>query len=147
LVRGLDHVGIHVDNLERSLSFYQTVFGLTPGARLVLGKERIAFLETGGGEGGEGEGGEGGRLELIEDDRPGRPTGVLDHVALRVDSIAQLLDTLRSHNVELIHQAPLEVPAIGARILFCVGPDGEQIELFELASSAESKPADAAASS
>ena len=38
---------------------------------------------------------------------------------------------LRASGVPLLDEAPVEVPALGARILFCLGPDGERIELFE----------------
>ena len=41
------------------------------------------------------------------------------------------LARLQVHGVPLLDAAPLEVPALGVRILFCLGPDGERIELLE----------------
>jgi catechol 2,3-dioxygenase-like lactoylglutathione lyase family enzyme len=58
---GLHHAGIHVSSLERSLAFYTDVFELTPGPRLRLGSERLAFLRCGRGQ-----------IELIEDGDTGR---------------------------------------------------------------------------
>jgi hypothetical protein len=40
---------------------------------------------------------------------------------------------LRGLGVQLLDQEPIDVPEIGARILFCLGPDGERIELFDAA--------------
>jgi hypothetical protein len=39
--------------------------------------------------------------------------------------------TLRELGVTLVDAQPLVVPQLNARILFCLGPDGERIELFE----------------
>jgi catechol 2,3-dioxygenase-like lactoylglutathione lyase family enzyme len=56
---------------------------------------------------------------------------VVDHLALEVDDLDAWLARLRERGVRLLDEAPIEVPTLGARILFCLGPDGERIELFE----------------
>jgi DNA-binding CsgD family transcriptional regulator len=38
---------------------------------------------------------------------------------------------LRQHGVRLLDEAPVAAPELNARILFCPGPDGERMELFE----------------
>jgi lactoylglutathione lyase len=70
-------------------------------------------------------------LELIADNGPGRPTGVVDHLALEVDDLDTWLLQLREHGVRVLDQQPIHVPALSARILFCLGPDDERIELFQ----------------
>jgi lactoylglutathione lyase len=117
---GLHHAGVHVTDLERSIAFYQAVFGLPVGERLSLGGEQLAFLKVGDAW-----------LELIADGSSARPTGVVDHVALEVDHVDDWLDLLRQQDIRVLDEAPIDVPSLGARILFCLGPDNERIELIE----------------
>jgi lactoylglutathione lyase len=121
-VVGLHHAGVYVASLERSLAFYGEVFGLTVAERFEFGGESLAFLRAGAGF-----------VELIESTVPGsRSTGVIDHVALEVDNLDELVLLLRQHGVTLLDPAPLPVPRLSARILFCEGPDRERIELLEV---------------
>lgn len=119
-VLGLHHAGIYVAELERSIAFYGDMFGLELAEQLTLGAEKIAFLRAGPA-----------RLELIEASGASRPAGVVDHVALEVDNLDVLLQRLREHDVTLLDQGPVAVADLQARMLFCEGPDGERIELFE----------------
>jgi lactoylglutathione lyase len=121
-VVGLHHAGVHVSNLERSADFYQAVFGFHQAVaeRLSLGTEQLVFLHAGDA-----------RIELIADGRGSRETGVIDHIAFEVDDLDEWLIRLRQQDVPLLDEAPVEVPQLSARILFCLGPDGERIELFE----------------
>jgi lactoylglutathione lyase len=119
-VIALHHAGVHVTDLEGSIAFYQSVFRLRLAERLSLGSEQIAFLQAGTSW-----------LELIADGIPGRGPGAVDHLALAVDDLDGWLARLRESGVRLLDEAPVGVAALGARILFCLGPDGERIELFE----------------
>src|SRR5438105_4666102 len=121
-VLGLHHAGLYVASLARSIAFYRDVFGLEVAERLSFGGEELAFLKLGTA-----------RLELIESDAAARPTGVVDHVAFEVDDLDAILEMLRARGVSLIDQAPVAVPGLKARIVFCQGPDGERIELFQYA--------------
>ena len=120
-VVGLHHAGVVVANLERSIAFYGDVFGLEVAERLDVGGERLAFLQVGAA-----------RLELIESaPQAPRRTGLVDHVALEVRDLGGLLRHLEQRGVTLVDREPIDVPDLNARILFCLGPDGERIELFE----------------
>jgi catechol 2,3-dioxygenase-like lactoylglutathione lyase family enzyme len=116
----LDHVGVHVTDMERSVRFYRDVLGLRESVRFRMADETLTFLAAAGGW-----------LELIQDGMPRRPTGVVDHVALRVDDVASMLARMRAHGVQVLDEEAIEVPEINARIAFCTGPDGERIELIE----------------
>jgi catechol 2,3-dioxygenase-like lactoylglutathione lyase family enzyme len=118
-VVGLHHAGLRVSNLERSIVFYHDVFGLELAERLSFGAEQIAFMSVGSSH-----------LELIEAAGAARPTGVVDHVAFEIENLAAWLHRFRTL-VTLVDQAPVLVPRLHARILFCLGPDDERIELFE----------------
>jgi lactoylglutathione lyase len=118
-VRGLHHAAVYVADLQRSIAFYGEVFGLQVLERLAWGDEDLAFLGVGSA-----------RLELIESAAE-RSTGIVDHVAFEVVDLDALVHTLRERGVTLIDAQPLLVPQLNARILFCTGPDGERIELFQ----------------
>ena len=120
MVLGLHHASVHVTNLERSIAFYEAVFELRVIERLALGFEQLAFLMAGKS-----------RVELIADGTARRDTGVVDHLAFEVDDLDGWVPRLRERGVRVLDEAPVEVAALGARILFCLGPDGERIELFE----------------
>jgi catechol 2,3-dioxygenase-like lactoylglutathione lyase family enzyme len=116
----LDHTGVHVTDMERSVRFYCDVLGLREAARFTMGAESLAFLQAGSGW-----------IELIADGGAPRGAGIVDHVALQVEDVETTLKRLRAQGVVLLDEAPVEVPEIGARIAFCEGPDGERIELIE----------------
>ena len=116
----LDHAGVHVTDLERSVAFYRDVLGLREQSRFTFGSERLVFMSAGDGW-----------VELMADGGPGRGSGAVDHLALRVEDVTSFAARLRDAQVELLDDAPIDVPEIGARILFCLGPDGERIELIE----------------
>jgi len=116
----LDHAGVLVADLERSVRFYCDILGLREATRFELGAERLVFLAAGGGW-----------IELIHDGSARREGGVVDHVALRVDDLDATAERLRQRDVQLLDERPLEVAELNARILFCLGPDGERIELIE----------------
>jgi lactoylglutathione lyase len=117
----LHHVGVHVVDLERSIRFYEAVFGLRVAQRLVLGDEELAFLDTGRGI-----------VELIADGAGGRTArGVVDHVAFEVADLEGWGRWLDAHGVLALDPVPIAVPGLGARIRFWQGPDGERIELLE----------------
>jgi lactoylglutathione lyase len=119
-VLGLHHAGVHVADLERSIAFYGEVFGLRVVERFAFGGEELAFLSVGSA-----------RLELIQSESGQRTTGVVDHVALRVDDLDALLGRLRTRGVTVLDLQPVPVPQLQARIAFCLGPDAERIELVE----------------
>jgi catechol 2,3-dioxygenase-like lactoylglutathione lyase family enzyme len=109
-----------VTDLERSVAFYRDLLGLREATRFTLLDETLVFLAAGQGW-----------VELIDDQRGPRADGVVDHLALRVDDLDTLLPRLRAAHVRLLDDAPLDVPAISARIVFVLGPDGERVELIE----------------
>jgi catechol 2,3-dioxygenase-like lactoylglutathione lyase family enzyme len=116
----LDHAGVHVTDLEGSVAFYRDVLGLQEQTRFQFFDEQLVFLAAGAGF-----------VELIADGSGRRATGAVDHLALRVTDLDEQLKRLRAAGVRLLDETPVEVGALNARILFCVGPDGERIELIE----------------
>jgi methylmalonyl-CoA epimerase len=125
----LDHVGIAIDDLERSLAFFRDALGLAVGDReeVVSQRVRAHFLPAGDA-----------KLELLEataadsaiatyiDKRgPG-----MHHIAFRVDDIYAALDLLRGKGVRLIDDVP-RPGAEGALVAF-IHPSAAHGVLVEL---------------
>jgi lactoylglutathione lyase len=123
MLRKVEHIGIQVRNLDRSIKFYSEVLGLPLRKRLRLNETtELAFLALGESE-----------IELIckSAEYTFAKEGIVNHLTFRVEDIASMLERLRKHRVELIHEQPLVVEKLGTRIAFFRGPDGEKLELFE----------------
>jgi catechol 2,3-dioxygenase-like lactoylglutathione lyase family enzyme len=118
LTTSLDHIGIYVRDLERSLSFYRGVLGFTQRQRLSMGASKIAVLEIGGG-----------LLEIIQ--RPEAPAdapkGRWSHIAFHIEDYDDLESKLEGMGIEL-RKVTLDN---GLRIAFFKDPDGHDIEMME----------------
>lgn len=124
-VRRIEHVGIMVSSLERSIEFYEKVVGLTYLETLLHtnGVIRLAFLAFPGSRDTE--------VELIEGytgnvSREGR----VHHVAFNVDHLDGEFARIRSLNVDGLDESITTLPN-GSRYFFFNGPDGEALEFFE----------------
>jgi len=114
----LDHIGIYVKDLERSIRFYADLFGFPERKRFSVGESRIAVLDVGGG-----------LLELIQ--RPDAPCeaprGRWSHVAFHIDGYDGLVSKLEGMELEL-RKKTLEDRS---RVAFFKDPDGHDIEVME----------------
>ena len=129
MIRRLGHVGIVVENIERSLSQYERLFNLKPTAVVdaLGGKVKVAFVPVGDGE-----------IELIQPLDEKVPlmqylrthgTGI-HHISLITDDIDAEVSRLRKEGVEFDGEAPT-VGAHGTRIIFTVPKSTDKIA-FEL---------------
>ena len=143
---GIDHVGITVSDLDRSLQFYRDLLGLTvldlategdPDLAAIVGLEAvevsIADLATGDGR----------ILELLHFHSPaGSPLRQSNrdpgsaHLALAVDDLESTLGRLVAAGVEQLSTRPVTVRAPGTSWDGCAcvyvrDPDGAFIELIE----------------
>jgi len=143
-VSGVQHIGIPVSNIERSLQWYEETLGLkqvflaegsgaevsmavgVPNAHL-----KFAFMQAGNTI-----------FELLEYvTPPGRPQdrGNNDigacHVAFQVDDIADAVARLTAKGVKF-NAPPLHIdsgPLAGCTFAYFPDPDGVQLELFQVA--------------
>jgi len=115
-VNGIDHIGIAVESLEKSIPFYRDDLGLKfLGIEEVPSqKVRVAMFAVGGS-----------RIELLEatsEDSPiakaieKRGQGI-HHIAYSVDNAEDEIETLKTRGVRMIDTSPRE-GAGGARIAF-----------------------------
>ncbi|ART76606.1 glyoxalase [Sutcliffiella horikoshii] len=124
-IKRLEHVGIMVKDIQKSIKFYTEVVGFSLKGELdhPNGEIKLAFLGF--------EKREETELELIQgynDDLP--VEGKVHHIALTVDDVEAERQRLKSLDVTFIEQEITTLPN-GARYIFFAGPDGEWIELFE----------------
>lgn len=120
-LKKIEHVGIYVSNLDRSIAFYRDILGLELKEIVETDRGRIAFMQIGESQ-----------LELIcHPPTEERPAGVVDHVTFTVTDINAVYERLKEFDVELIDEAPKPVFGGAAKILFFYGPDGERLELFQ----------------
>ena len=105
-------------DLEKSLAFYDKLFGFKVVNRFTSGEAKIGLLDVGGG-----------LLELVQ--RPGSPgtppSGNWSHLALHEPDFDVKLKALEGMGVAL----RLVTRANGNRLCFFQDPDGHTLELME----------------
>lgn len=120
MFRRIDHLALHVKELERSLAFYEKTFGFKKYFQhAVAPGHEIAYLKLGDTV-----------LELSQ--RPEESmTGF--HFCLEAETFDEAVSTLQSRGLEMVrapHSTPPREPREkGWRRVVFLGPDGEQIEL------------------
>jgi len=114
----LDHCGVYVKDLQKSLTYYKTLFGWKEKTSWTSGEARIAVLDMGGK----------GLMELVQ--RPGSPAappaGNWTHLAIHVPDWEVKVKKLESQGTQL-----RKVQMNGANIAFFTDPDGHTIEIME----------------
>lgn len=119
-INKLLHASVLVADVDRSLAFYVKLLGLNvdssrpdlgyPGAWLAMGDQQIHLLQLPNPDPIEGRPAHGGR------DR---------HIALAVDNIAELIDTLNNAGITYT------LSKSDRKALFCRDPDGNALEFVE----------------
>ena len=126
--RGLHHAGVTVSDLERSIAFYEEMFGAGVALRVDLDELSLVMLEL-----------PNAFVELLEYRLPGReqPPRASDlgagHFALLIDDVVDAHARLLARGVAF-EGPPLRVPdgpSEGYVITFCLDPDGNRIELIQ----------------
>ena len=114
----MDHVGLIVGDLDRSLAFYRDAFGFPEHSRLDMGETKIVFLDVGGT-----------LLELVKrSEGPVKaPEGRISHIAFHADDYDGLLTRLEGMGAELQSRTLGD----GSRITFLRDPDGHNVEIDE----------------
>jgi methylmalonyl-CoA/ethylmalonyl-CoA epimerase len=137
-VRRIDHVAVLVDEMEKTLAFWQGALGieLTHSEEVAEEKARVAFLPV-----GDSEPACACRIELVlpttddsglsrylEKRGPG-----MHHICLEVDDIEGMLARLKEQGIQLINETP--VHGAGGRRYAFIHPksaNGVMVELYEL---------------
>lgn len=108
----LEHIGINIKNIEKSLTFYNELFGFKEVNRFSSGEAKISMIDIGRGT-----------LELVQ--RLGSP--VVAHVAIHDPKFDETLAKLEDKGIT----KRLITMGNGRRICFFSDPDGYIIEIME----------------
>lgn len=124
-VKKIEHVGLMVVNLEKSITFYEEVVGLTLIKRMGHPNPNLKLAFLGANESEETV------LELIEGYHPSLPSeGKVHHICFNVEKLEDEIDRLKSLHITFLTEE-IETLPDGSRYIFFAGPDGEWIEFFE----------------
>jgi catechol 2,3-dioxygenase-like lactoylglutathione lyase family enzyme len=114
----LDHIGVYVKDLEKSITFYKDTFNWKEKTRFTSGEAKIAVLDMGKG-----------LMELVQ--RPGSPAappvGNWTHLAIHVPDFPKMVQKLEVKGITLRKVTMGD----GAHIAFFQDPDGHTIEIME----------------
>jgi catechol 2,3-dioxygenase-like lactoylglutathione lyase family enzyme len=132
-LRGLQHIGLPVTNLERSKDFYAQL-GFEEAMRTDLPRAsdavQVAMMEH-----------EGLTVELYQLEQKERQAiakrtdGHIDHIALDVMDIEQAYIEIRAAGLEILEDdAPVFLPfwEHGVKFFTIRGPDGEKVEFNQI---------------
>ena len=127
-VTGIHHISLKACGLEqfqKTVSFYHDLLGLPVARTWGEGENVGIMLDTGAG-----------LIEIFANavDAPGQ--GAVRHMALAVEDTDACVEAVRAAGYEITRE-PVDivigsVPPYPARIAFCIGPVGEEIEFFQL---------------
>jgi catechol 2,3-dioxygenase-like lactoylglutathione lyase family enzyme len=126
-VRGIDHVSINVRDMEASARFYADALGFRRLQTVPMDEGfSITYFEIPGG----------GRMELFDyggksGDAPREESEVgLRHLAFSVDDVAAAEKMLREKGVTIVLPAT-DLPALGAKVLLFLDPNGVTLEFCQ----------------
>ena len=108
----LDHIGINVKDIEKSLTFYEELFGFKEVNNFTSGEEKISMIDVGEGI-----------LEFVQ--KPGLP--LIAHIAFHDPKFDETLTKLEDKGITI----RLETMGDGSRICFFSDPEGYVIEIME----------------
>ncbi|MDL2205859.1 VOC family protein [Eubacteriales bacterium OttesenSCG-928-N13] len=120
---GLHHIGIYVADIEVSKAFYIEKLGFELLQEAAPGDTKLALIGVGSCV-----------IELIQRaDHAPRQAGVIDHIAISVEDIDQIVCRLIEKMVVFESGEVNDAPDLfgGIRNIFFSGPDGERLEFFE----------------
>ena len=128
LTKGVHHIAIKcngVAHFEKTMHFYHTLLGM-PIVREWSTNEGLpcAMVDIGGS-----------MMEIFSNAEDVLPQGTLRHLAFAVDSVDECISVVREAGYQITME-PTDIcipsnPPYPARIGFCIGPVGEEIEFFQ----------------
>lgn len=114
------HVGIQVQDLEKSEKFYEEVFGFSIEQRFELVGEKITFLKR-----------DSIRIELIQSEEKEEFYTDNIHISWEVNDLSDWIIQLQRNGI-ILAEGPIKLKN-GWQAVFFEGPNQELIELIELA--------------
>ena len=125
-ITGVHHIALKAKGIaayERLLAFYHDILGMPLVREWGEGEDLGAMVDTGAG-----------MLELFSNAADERGEGALRHLALATEDVDACIAAVRAAGYTVTMEPKniviASVPPYPARIAFCVGPVGEEVEFF-----------------
>lgn len=135
-MKGIDHIGIAVQSIEKTLPLYTDIFQFTYMKTETVDEQqvKVAFLDAGNC-----------KIELLEPLQPDSPIGKflkkrgegIHHIALKTDHIERELEYLTEREIGLIDQKPRR--GAGGALVGFVHPKSTHGVLYEYCQKNEGK--------
>lgn len=126
LIKGVHHIALKchgVEEFEKTIGFYRDVLGMEVIRSWGEGAGSGMMLSTGNS-----------LMEIFANAENDLPQGAIRHFALATDDVDACVEAIKKAGYEVfIEPKNIEIssdPVFPARIAFCIGPVGEEIELF-----------------
>ncbi len=123
MIKGIHHISMKCktnEDLEKAKNFYLDLLGFS------LVREWPAGIMIDSGN---------GLIEIFCNGAGVRETGAIRHVAFSADDVDSVVEKVRAAGYEVFKEPnDIEIPSepvFRARMAFCFGPLGEQIEFFQ----------------
>ena len=125
-ITGFHHVALKccgIEEFEKTIAFYHDVLKLPIVRTWGEGNNSAAMLDTGAG-----------LFEIFANATDAAGVGALRHLALDVENVDVCVEAVRAAGYRITEE-PRDIcipssPPYPARIAFCLGPVGEEIEFF-----------------
>lgn len=114
------HIGLNVQDVDKSMAFYQKVFGCNLVEKYEDDRIKIIFASCGNNV-----------LEFVQNKLPQATplAGVVSHIAFNVEKLEEQIKRIKELGVKCISEEPRDFN--GGKIFFFEGPDGERLEFVE----------------
>ncbi|MDT8861326.1 VOC family protein [Alkalihalobacillus sp. MEB130] len=125
MIKRVEHVGIMVKDMEKSVSFYKDILGFSVRARLDRGDKELVFLSH--------EGLREFDIELILDRQTPDiyfENGLVNHVAFVVDDINEVIMMCNKKGIHL-EMGPVKKGMNGRKTMRFRGPNKEMLQFVE----------------
>jgi len=127
-ITGIHHIALKacgVEEYEKTVKFYTEILGLEAERTWGSGENQAVMLNTGSG-----------LLEIFANGTERLQQGAVRHFAFQVEDTDACIEAVRKAGYEITKE-PTDivigsVPPYPARIAFCIGPVGEEIEFFHV---------------
>ena len=127
-VSGIHHLALKcqgVDEFEKTVHFYRNILGIPMARCWGEGENAGIMLDTGAG-----------LLEIFANAPDKLGMGAIRHMALAVEDVDACVDAVRAAGYTITME-PTDIciasePPYPARIAFCIGPVGEELEFFHV---------------
>ena len=127
-VTGIHHLALKclgVEEFNKTLHFYRDILNLPVARRWGEGENSGIMLDTGAG-----------LLEIFANAPDTLGAGAIRHMALAVDDVDACVEAVREAGYQITME-PTDIciasePPYPARIAFCIGPVGEELEFFHV---------------